>query len=403
MQPHIKFSGFSDKRLHLGVSGSIAAYKALDLLRMWRECGISVGATVTEAGQKFTPLINYRALGAEPVYSSMFDGEASVFSHLEPGRWADAMIIAPATADIIAKIGNGFADDLLTAQVLSFSGPKVVAPAMNPRMWAARPTKENWQRLKDLDFICVEPEPGRVACDEEGAGRLARIEEIYMHGLRAALPSDMSGMRVLVGLGPTREFWDALRFWSNPSTGIQGAAIAAAAWLRGAIVTAVCGPGAPWLPEKIMRIDVTSAAQMLEAVNDFWPEQDIACMAAAVADFKPKSAGEGKFKKAGKTSLKLEFEATEDILAGLGANKTGEQKLIGFAAETDDLEANAKRKLEAKNLDLILANPLGVPGAGFASATNRITAMDRTGRVERWPELPKPEVAWRIWDWILSI
>jgi phosphopantothenoylcysteine decarboxylase/phosphopantothenate--cysteine ligase len=403
MPAHLDFTGFSDRRLHLGVTGSIAAYKAFDLLRMWTATGMGVGTTVTEAGRRFTPLVNYRALGADPVYGGMFDADNSIYAHLEPGRDADALVVAPATANSLAKLAHGLADDLLSAQALSFPGPKVVAPAMNPRMWEATPTRQNWRKLKEMEYICIEPESGAVACADQGAGRLARIETVYMYGLRAALPGNMAGMRVLVGMGPTREHWDAVRFWSNPSTGTQGAAIAAAAWLRGAVVTAVCGPGSPWLPDDIMRVDVMNAARMHEAVSDLWPEQDAACMTAAVADFRPASGVPGKFKKAGRTKIEIEFESTPDILAEMGAGKRPNQKIIGFAAETENLEQNALAKLESKNLDLVLANPIGQRGSGFEAATNRITALDRTGRVERWPELSKTEVAWRTWDWILSL
>ena len=402
MRTHLAFTGFADKRLHLGVTGSIAAYKALDLLRMWRSCGLAVGVTVTGAGQKFTPLVNYRALGADPVYSGMFEDD-SVYAHLEPGQQGDALVIAPATANMLAKLAAGLADDMLSAQALSFPGPKVVAPAMNPRMWAAEPTRQNWKRLKESGYICIEPESGQVACDDSGEGRLADSDKIYMYGLRAALPGDMSGVRVLVGIGPTREPWDAVRHWSNPSTGTQGAAAAAAAWLRGATVTAVCGPGVPWLPGEVMRIDVSTAAEMFDAVMDVWPEQDVGLMTAAVADFRPAGGPEGKFKKDTGGRLTIEFEPTADILTEMGNRQKGDRKLIGFAAETDNLEDNARAKLDRKNLDLILANPIGTRGAGFVVATNRITAVDRTGRIEKWPELPKTEVAWRIWDWILSL
>jgi len=403
MNAHLNFTGFTGIRLHLGVTGSVAAYKALDLLRMWQRCGLTVGATVTEAGQKFTPLINYRALGADPVYGAMYEEDAPVFGHLDPGRQAEALVIAPATANILAKLAGGIADDMLSAQALAFPGPKVLAPAMNPRMWAAPATQANWLKLKDMDFITVEPDSGHVACNEEGSGRLAFLEAIFMCGLKAVLPGDMAGQNVLVTMGPTRESWDAVRFWTNPSSGIQGAAIAVAAWLRGAQVTAVCGPGSPWLPDDVARIDVDSAQAMSEAVSDVSAEQDAICMCAAVADFKPTGGSASKFKKSGRTGLTIEFEPTTDILAGLGENKRPGQKLIGFAAETDDLETYAKGKLEAKNLDLIVANPLGTRGAGFASVTNKVTVMDSSGRMERWPELSKPEVAWRIWDWMLSL
>jgi len=233
-------------------------------------------------------------------------------------------------------------------------------------------------------------------------GRLADVRRIVLEGLRAATTPDMAGRRVLVNLGPTREPWDAVRFWTNPSTGTMGAAVAVAAWLRGAEVTAVCGPVGLWLPEPITRVDVTTAAQMHAACLDLWPAMDAACLTAAVADFRPEPPADGparKFKKAGREAgFSLNFLPNADILKDLGARKGPGQRLMGFAAETDDLEANARRKLDAKNLDLVCANRIGAVEGGFGAASNVVTVLTREGRVESWPQLPKTEVAWRLWD-----
>jgi phosphopantothenoylcysteine decarboxylase/phosphopantothenate--cysteine ligase len=401
-QAHFDFQSFSDLGLHLGVCGSIAAYKSLDLLRLWKSCGLSVTVTLTDAAERFTPALNFTALGAAEVYGRMFSGDEGPFAHLAPGADAQAMVIAPATANILAKIACGLCDDMLSCQTLSFSGPVVLAPAMNPRMWRATATQENWQKLKDRGFICIEPEKGSVACEEEGGGRLARIEEIFLHGLKACLPKDMAQEKVLVTLGATREYWDPVRYWSNPSSGVQGAAVAIAAWLRGAEVTAVCGPGAPWLPADILRIDVGTAREMHQAATDNWKDRTIGVLTAAVADFRPGQEGVEKFKKAAaRKGLSIEFVANPDILRELGADK-GERKLAGFAAETCDIQENTRGKLETKNLDLVVGNLVG-PGKGFGTAVNEVLVMDSTGRTESWPELPKTEIAWRLWDWILSL
>jgi phosphopantothenoylcysteine decarboxylase / phosphopantothenate---cysteine ligase len=404
MQPHLSFPGFSGKRIHLGVTGSIAAYKALDLLRQFTAAGASVGVTLTSSAQQFVTPLAFRALGAEPLYSSLFDVRAPLV-HLAPGQQAELLVIAPATANIIAKIAHGMCDDLLTTQILAFDGPLVVAPGMNQRMWNAQATQTNWNTLKTRGVHCIEPEHGPMACGEEGKGRLPCLETIMLQALKALSPQDLSGRRVLVSFGPTIEPWDPARFWSNPSTGTMGGALAVAAWLRGGEVTAVHGPVDLWLPEPIRRIPVTTALQMNEACMQLWPDMDVACMAAAVSDFSPVPHGTAKFKKTGaaKDRLNIEFTPNPDILAEMGRRRTEQQRLIGFAAETEQLEDNARSKLRAKNLDLVMANRIGVPGSGFASATNEVLVLDRTGRTEQWPILPKTEIAWRLWDRISTL
>jgi phosphopantothenoylcysteine decarboxylase / phosphopantothenate---cysteine ligase len=404
MQPHLAFSGFGGKRVHLGVTGSIAAYKALDLLRLLTASGVSTGVTLTGSAQQFVTPLAFRALGAEPVCGPLFDPRTP-FVHLEPGQQAGAIVVAPATANCIAKVAHGLCDDLLSTQILAFQGPVIIAPGMNPRMWNARATQENWKTLKVRGVHCIEPEHGALACGEEGTGRLPRLETILLHVLRALAPQDFAGRRVLVSFGPTREPWDPARFWSNPSTGIMGGALAVAAWLRGAEVTAVHGPVDLWLPDPIRRVPVTSAIEMHAACMRLWPEMDVACMAAAVSDFSPVPHGSSKFKKRDlhERTLCIEFAPNPDILADMGRSKTAEQRLIGFAAETDQLEDNARSKLHAKNLDLIVANPISVPGVGFASPNNEVFVLDSKDHAEQWPTLPKTEVAWRLWNRIASL
>jgi phosphopantothenoylcysteine decarboxylase/phosphopantothenate--cysteine ligase len=394
---HYLFDTFHGKRIHLGITGSVAAYKALDLTRAFLHLHLLVGVTMTEAAQKFVTDLSFRALGAEPLYTSMFADETR-FDHLEPSV-ADAFVVAPATANTLAKMACGIADDLLSCQLLACPGPMLVAPAMNPRMWNAAATRHNWSILRERGVILIEPDHGSVACGDTGQGRLAPLDEIFIRTLAALSPQDLRGKKILLTLGPTREYFDKARFWSNPSTGVMGACLAIAAALRGAEVTAVLGPTDISLPTMIRRVPVVTAREMFEAASDIFPSQDIGCFTAAVADFRPPSCPTGKYKKS-TTPLSLTFEPNADILANVSSAKMPGQQTIGFAAESESVEENAAQKLAKKNLDLIIANRIDEPGSGFASPTNRVLVMDRHGRKESWPQLPKTEVAWRIWDWI---
>lgn len=407
MQPYLEFRTFVGKRVHLGISGSIAAYKALEMTRLLQKTGLALGATLTGSAGKFVTPLSMEALGAYPVYSRMFndfgnDGPAHPFGHLEPGQDAHCLAVVPATANILAKMACGMADDILSSQILAFDGPLVVAPAMNPKMWNATATRENWAKLRERGLECVEPGSGTMACGDEGRGRLAELPEIYCRILRAISPKDLEGRKVLVTLGPTREHFDAVRFWSNPSSGTMGAAVAVSAWMRGADVQVVRGPCSVYLPEGIHTVDVRTADEMFQAANDIWPESDTACLTAAVADFRPVSIGDHKLKKSTVRDgrLRVDFESNRDILKSLGTAKKPGQFLIGFAAETDDLHDNMQRKLSAKNLDLIVGNRINRPDSGFGTPTNSVSVLDAEGRLESWPSLPKTEVAWRIWDFV---
>lgn len=399
MDDHLAFGGFRDRRIHLAVTGSIAAYKALDLLRDWRRSGLQVGASLTDSAQRFVTPLSFESLGAEPVNSRLFPADRDPYAHLAPGQGAHCYAIAPATANILAKLAYGMADDIVSCQALAHPGPLIIAPAMNPNMWLNPAVQENWRKLCDRHCICLEPDSGEVACGDLGTGRLARHELIFLHGLKAVTPQDLSGRRVLVTLGPTREFFDPVRFWSNPSTGRMGAALAVAAWLRGADVTAICGPISLWLPPTIHRISVTSAAEMYEAASDIWPNANVGIFSAAVADYSPKSYGATKFKKLA-SDLQVEFSGTTDILGTLSKTKRKDQRIIGFAAETGELSQLAREKLRRKNMDMVVANNILTPGAGFAASTNEVTVIDANGREETWPTLPKTEIAWRLLDWL---
>ncbi|MDR3044250.1 MAG: bifunctional phosphopantothenoylcysteine decarboxylase/phosphopantothenate--cysteine ligase CoaBC [Desulfovibrio sp.] len=415
MDAHLAFTRFSGRRLHLGVCGSIAAYKAPDFVRMWRDAGMDVGVTLTDAARRFIAPLTFAALGASPVFTTMFAGgqpggesaasplspDDDVFGHLMPGQSAHAFVIAPASASTMARLACGLADDMLSAQALAFPEPLVIAPAMNPKMWANAATQDNVATLRRRGHVVVDPGCGRTACMEAGQGRLADPREVYLHGLRAASPQDMQGRRVLVTLGPTREQWDGVRYWTNPSSGTMGAAVAVALWLRGAQVHAVCGPGTPWLPMGIARHDVTGARQMFDAADALWDAMDAGVFTAAVADFSPVPLGAEKFKKAdARDGFSVAFTPNPDILATLGTRKRDGQTVVGFAAETSGLAESMARKLAAKNADMIVGNLVGGADAGFGAATNRVTVLTKAAEPEEWPVLPKPDVAWRIVDWL---
>jgi phosphopantothenoylcysteine decarboxylase/phosphopantothenate--cysteine ligase len=404
------FSAFQGRCLHLGVSGSVAAYKAVELMRLWQRGGIEVSVTLTEAAARFISPLTFASLGAQCVSTHIFDERESgpPFAHLAPGEVCDAFVIAPATATTLARLAYGMADEILSAQALAFPDPLVLAPAMNPRMWNNSVTQANARLLASRGHILVGPDHGVAACGETGTGKLADVEEIYYAGLRAlcrkACGSDLSGRSVLVTLGSTREAWDGVRYWTNPSTGHMGACLACAAWLRGAETHVVAGPGAVRLPSAIRRTDVTSAREMYAAARDIWPSMDAGIFTAAVADFSPMPLGAHKFKKTGaEQGFSIAFTPNPDILRELASTKKPGQRVLGFAAETNDLEQNTRAKVRSKGADIIVGNRVGLPGSGFASPTNEVFVVDASEREEAWPELPKPDVAWRLLNWLFSL
>ena len=405
LPPHLKFCVHQGTRVQLGVSGSVAAYKALELLRHFQELELRVGVTLTEAASRFVTPLSFEALGAETVYTSLWNTSDSAFGHLEPADEARCFVIAPATANTMARLAHGLADEILCAQTLAFAGPVVLAPAMNPKLWNAAATQENAHALQSRGAVLVDPDCGSMACGDVGKGRLAGLNAIVAHVLKALTEPRMAGTRVLVTLGPTREFFDPARFWSNPSTGLMGASLAVAAWLMGAEVTVVHGPVDLWLPGAIRRYGVQTAVQMFEACTDLWPTQDVGLMTAAVSDFSPVPFGPEKFKKGslGEKPLTMEFTANPDILRTLGEQKAAGQKLLGFCAETGDLASSAARKLKEKNCDMLVANSIAAAGCGFAAPDNQVYVLDRAGRGEQWPLLSKAEVAWRLLEWMTQL
>ncbi len=399
-------------RLHLGVCGSVAAYRSLDLVRQWQDAGFDVGVTLTPSASRFVTALPFEALGAAPVYSTIFDDPraSTPFAHLEPGQTSRAFVVAPASAATLARLAHGAADELLACQALAFRGSLVLAPAMNPVMWEHPATRENVARLRSRGCIIVPPGIGRTACGDLGQGRMADLRIIHLAGLRAALPKDFSGLRVMVTLGPTREQWDGVRFWSNASSGVMGASIALALWLRGAEVHAVCGPGTPWLPSEtdvegapLYRHDVVSAKDMFAAASDLWDRMDAGVFTAAVADYSPVAHGDSKFKKnEAPDGFDLHFSPNPDILKTLSLRKRAgsPQKVVGFAAESGDLKTAVHHKLVSKQADMLVGNLLR---DGFGTSGNTVFIADRNGREESWSALPKPVIAWRLVSWLASL
>jgi phosphopantothenoylcysteine decarboxylase/phosphopantothenate--cysteine ligase len=330
--------------------------------------------------------------------------DGDVLGHLQPGRASDALLVAPATATTLARLAAGLADDMLAAQALAFPGPLVLAPAMNPRMWSHPATRRNVEALGERGCVFVRPESGPVACGDDGEGRLAGLSDILFAAARSLLPQDLAGKTVLVTLGPTREAWDGVRVWTNRSTGRMGAALAQAAFLRGALVEAVAGPGSPPLPAGVRRHDVDTAAEMHAAASSLWDKADYGLFTAAVADFSPLPFGPAKCKKADRQAgFSLSFSPNPDILATLAARAGSERKVLGFAAETDSLERETRAKRARKQCHLMAGNLLGSPDAGFGAATNRMFVCDLFGREEHWPLSTKEDVAWRLLDWLLTL
>lgn len=407
--PQLAFSLLRGKHIHLAACGSVAVYKTLDLMRSWQDLGAEVSVTLSSAAREFITPLSFTALGAAKVYTGLFpDAPDEVMGHLEPGQCADAFVVLPASANTMAKIAHGIADDMLSSQALAFPKPLIIAPAMNPRMWNNQATQANLAVLRERGHIIVDPDAGRMACREEGYGRLADLRQVHCALLKSLAPQDLQGKRVLVTTGPTQEPWDGVRYWTNPSSGLMGSCMALAAFLRGAEVNIVAGPGVPWLPKGINVINTRTADEMFQASMDLWPDMDNGIFTAAVADFSPLPFGADKFKKDkigadGDPELVIKFKANRDILATAGQQKKPTQKLIGFAAETQNLEEAVRAKLNRKNCDLLVGNYINQSGAGFKSASNVVFIADKQGHEESWPELPKPEVAWRVLTWLANL
>lgn len=384
------------RRILLGVTGGIAAYKAAYLARLLRERGAEVQVLMTPAATRFVGPDTFAALTGRPVHSDVFEHTDEVL-HVRLAHEADAAVVAPATANVLAKLAIGLADDLLTSTLLELSTPVVVAPAMHTGMWESPATRENVHTLRSRGVRIVGPSEGSLAAGDEGMGRMADPEEIA-EALQGALSGggDLIGRRVIVTAGPTYEPIDAVRFVGNRSSGKMGFAIATEAAARGATVTLVAGPTHLPDPDGLDVVRLETADEMRREVLSRFQEADAVVKAAAVGDFRPASPTTKKLKKeAGVPELRL--EPTPDILKELGERK-GHRVLIGFAAETGDLEAAGRRKLQEKNLDLIVVNQVGEEGTGFGADTNRALILVRDGDDEPAREWTKRELAAAICD-----
>ncbi len=392
----------------LGIGGGIAAYKAAELARALMERGVSVQVVMTAAAQEFVRPLTFAALTAHKVITGMFaasageDTLASAVEHIGVADKADLLVVAPATADLLAKFANGLADDFLSTLYLAFSGPVVLAPAMNTRMWQHAATRRNMETLRGRGHTVVEPDEGLLACGTVGPGRLAepdRIAEVVMSVLHPR--RDLEGEIVLVTAGPTEEPIDPVRFLSNRSSGKMGYAIAEAAVERGARVILVSGPVSLAAPAGVTLVPVRTAAEMRTAVLDRLAEATIVVKAAAVADYTVPEPAAEKIKKTG-AGISLALEPTVDILAEVGCNK-GDRLLVGFAAETADVAAEARRKLKAKNCDMVVGNRVGLEGTGFGADDNEAVLVLRNGQTVDLPRAPKKAIAGRIFDELLKL
>ncbi|MDV2990148.1 MAG: bifunctional phosphopantothenoylcysteine decarboxylase/phosphopantothenate--cysteine ligase CoaBC [Dehalogenimonas sp.] len=380
------------KTVVLGVTGSVAAYKAADIASKLTQNGARVEVVMTDSAQRFVTPLTFRAITNRPPVTSMWDmaGEYSI-EHVSLAEAADVILIAPATANTIARLAYGFADDMICSTVLATKVPVIIAPAMNCTMYENAATQENIRKLKDRGVIFVEPETGHLACGTEGKGRLAAAD-VILGVLRHTLAQGgtLAGKTVVVTAGGTREAVDPVRYLGNRSSGKMGYELALAARDQGAAVKLIATTDLP-ASAGIEVIRVETAAEMLSAVQSAVKGAYALVMAAAVADYRPVAAATDKIKK-GSGEFDLKLESTEDILSAV----KGDFIRIGFAAETGDLIANAKKKLAAKNLDLIVANNVTVPGAGFGADTNKVTLLFKDGRVEDLPLMSKREVAERV-------
>lgn len=366
----------SGKTVFLGVTGGIAAYKAAYLTSALIKQGAAVEVVMTKNATEFISPLTFEELTGRRVMVNTFDRNfAHQVEHISLAQRTDLVIIAPATANVCAKLAHGFADDMLTTSVLACKCPKLIAPAMNTNMWENPVTQDNIALLKKYGWEVIPPATGRLACGAVGAGKLPEPEIILEYILRTiAMPKDLAGKKVLITAGPTREALDPVRFISNHSSGKMGYALAKMAMLRGAEVTLITGVTALTPPPFVKVVKVVSAKDMFEAVKEYAPQADMIFKAAAVADYTPSNVSDQKIKKAD-ADLSIPLNRTQDILAWLGQNRRENQVIVGFSMETQDLLQNSRKKLTAKGADMICANDLSALGAGFGCDTNIITLI----------------------------
>ncbi len=386
------------ERVLLGVTAGIAAYKVCELASLLTKQGYDVRVVMTPAAKEFVGPLTFAALTGNPVSCEMFDpSQEAAISHIDLARWAQAVVVAPATADFLARASLGMANDLLSTVLLATTAPILMAPAMNPQMFSHPTVAEHLGRLKARGVRMVGPESGHTACGEEGAGRMVESAGIARAFYAMLTPKDLDGIKIVVTAGPTREHMDPVRFISNPSTGLMGIEVARAAAQRGADVALVLGPTHLTPPLEVRTLPVVSAKEMYEAVLTEAGNAQVIIKAAAVSDFRPVDCAPHKVKKGEGQAAECKLEHTADILATLGRDKGG-RILVGFAAETDELMTHAQAKLKNKNLDLLVANDVSSHDAGFAVETNRVVLISSSGETEELPLMSKEAVAQRLCD-----
>jgi phosphopantothenoylcysteine decarboxylase/phosphopantothenate--cysteine ligase len=395
------------KTVGIGVTGGIAAYKIAELVSKLKKEDIDVIVIMTEAATQFITPLTFKTLSGREVLVDLWDdsGEWKV-QHVGAAEQLDLLVIAPATANFIAKVAHGLADDLLSTIVLANTSPLLVVPAMNHNMYKNQVVQDNIKKLKEYGYIVMEPDSGDLACGVSGQGRLPEIDQIYTEIKKLLCPKqDLLGKRLMVNAGTTCEDIDPVRFIANRATGKMGFAIAQDALARGADVILVCGKSPLDPPPGVKFVPVWGAQEMCEVMQQYQPICDIIIGAAAVGDFRIKTIAEQKLKKSENASeeLVLTLTGTTDILKTLGQNKKPAQVMVGFAAETENIITNAKKKLESKNLDFIVANDVTMEGAGFASDTNIVTFISRNGDIESLPKMSKQDVATAILDKVVKL
>lgn len=386
----------------LGVSGGIACYKAVELVRLLVKTGFKVQVIMTRGAMEFVTPLTFQTLSGNPVATETFNlTQESQIGHINLADAADLFVVAPATANVIGKIAGGIADDLLTTVMMATRAPVLIAPAMNIHMYENPILQENIRKLGRLGYHVMEPAEGYLACGYDGKGRLPDPEKITEEIDRLLKKKDLTGERFLITAGPNREPIDPVRYLSNKSSGKMGYALARAALNRGAEVALISGPTALVPPAGARLIPVVTAAEMRAAVQMEFPQCTAVIMAAAVADYRATVVAEKKIKR-GKGAIELRLEPNPDILKELGNSKDGKW-LIGFAAETEDLTANAEKKLREKNLDMVVANNVAEDGSGFDGDTNIATIVDRSGAVRSLPLMSKDDLADRVYDHFLAL
>ena len=386
-----------NKNILLGVTGGIAAYKSLELVRLLTKQNAVVNVVMTEHAEKFIGRMSFQALSGNPVLADTFDLASGVeIKHISLPDDASLAVVAPATANFIGKVAHGIADDLLTTMMLAMTKPVLIAPSMNVHMYENRIVRDNIARLKQYGYHFIEPNEGWLACGYEGKGRLAEPDQIVEEIELLLTKKDFQGRHILVSAGPTREYLDPIRFISNPSSGKMGYAIAKAARMRGAEVTLVSGKVNIRPPYGVHFIEVESAQQMFEKINSFFKKTDCIVMSSAVSDFTPSKTSPQKIKKTSE-HLDISLDRTKDILSAVAKNKE-DRIIVGFAAETENVEQFAREKLRQKNMDMIVANNVTEKNSGFEADTNKVVIINRDGTAEDFPLMRKSDLADVILD-----